>query len=179
MDNGKKIGRKELIVLGIFILFALALWLPDLLKNQPAATPTAQQQLTLQAKSLYERYKDAGATKNDIAIDAIKPEIERFLHQTNRRADNWQATIEDVRLDAGKIIITATFETQKYLLILLSADAKNKAAALTNGDQIIFTGGLSPERSLTINGGLTEQEFMTEPDSISIPNKAINITQPN
>lgn len=115
-----------------------------------------QQQLLDQAKK----------TKNELAIKKAEEAATDFLKGKTTTADNWKATVEEVRSMEITTDIIGQYKTQTYTMRLADPKLKAWAATLKSGDNLIFSGSLGKERSITIEGGLRNPEFTFFPVSI-------------
>ena len=93
-------------------------------------------------------------------------EILKFL-KNPPKAVQWIATVVDVRRQKNEIFISSGYRNQAYGLIIFDEQAKKIAEQFKEDDEIIFTGILFPEQSLSILGALSLPEFRIEPTQLS------------
>jgi hypothetical protein len=108
------------------------------------------------------------AASSNEAIKKLDSEVRRLFHETRTTASSWRAEVERIEPVDGLVVVKTAYGNQLYRLKLFDESAKSAVARLTKGDEILFSGVLGPERSLTQFGSLASPVFEFYPTTIAV-----------
>ena len=129
--------------------------------------PKEQQEFKSLISSLSNEYKTAKNSDNDLEIKDFENKFKKELKDTNRAVSSWVGSFVSSTLNNDKLTIELSNGDQKYYLILVDPKVIEYSKKFKKDDQILFSGNLGNESSLTINGALSEPEFRFYPTKIS------------
>lgn len=149
---------------GLLIAFCATIIIASCSKPEP---PQDQAAISQRTAAFAAQIKQARDSNNDIAVKESEKAAKEYLSSINASANGWQAVVEKVtEQQDGAVVIYAKSITQEYALQLVDPRAKTWAAAVGAGTQILFSGQVGPERSITLDGGLSNPEFRLYPTAI-------------
>ena len=129
--------------------------------------PKEQQEFKSLISSLSNEYKTAKNSDNDLEIKDFENKFKKELKDTNRAVSSWVGSFVSSTLNNDKLTIELSNGDQTYYLILVDPKVIEYSKKFKKDDQILFSGNLGNESSLTINGALSEPEFRFYPTKIS------------
>lgn len=147
--------------------------------NNPkqSAVPDTQSIYSEQVQQQKELLDQAKKTNNELIEKKAEETAKSFLKNNQATADNWKATVDKIRDSGDSTEIISQHKTHTYTMRIADPALKDWASTLKNGDQIIFSGNLGNERSVTIEGGLRNPEFTFFPASIRLASETTGRTQ--
>jgi hypothetical protein len=100
-------------------------------------------------------------------VKASDREILQYLKDTPRNAVQWIATVVGVHRKGSMVVLNASYGMQSYSFHIYDPQAVKIAEQFTGDEEIVFSGNLGPERSMTIIGALAWPSFSLYPTRLS------------
>jgi len=100
-------------------------------------------------------------------VKASEREILQFLKQTPHIADQWIATVVGVHRKGAMVVLNASYGMQSYSFHIYDPQGVKIAEQFLGDEEIVFSGNLGPERSMTIFGALAWPTFSLYPTRLS------------
>ncbi|PMM32477.1 hypothetical protein [Vibrio lentus] len=131
--------------------------------------PKQQKDFYQKIEQLEKELAIAKDSSNTLIIDKKEKEIKRFLKNNQQQAQDWIGEVSHVRRDdQGRLRIKLENRNQEYTLNIIDLKAIEYASNFKAGDEVVFTGKLGAERSITISGALDNPEFKLIPESFRL-----------
>jgi hypothetical protein len=111
----------------------------------------------------------------DQQIAEKQRKLDELLGDKGRQANSWNAEVESLIRDGSNIIIRASYGGHFYRLQIFDPRAKKIAEQIKAEDQIVFSGKVGAEASITKTGAALAPEFYFPPTEILW--KSAKITQ--
>jgi hypothetical protein len=99
-------------------------------------------------------------------IEEKQRKLDELLGDKSRQANSWNAEVDSLIRDGSKIIIRASYGGHFYGLEIFDPSAKKIAEEIKAGDQIVFSGRVGAETSITKTGAALAPEFRFPPTEI-------------
>lgn len=100
-------------------------------------------------------------------IANLRAEADYMLGAGVPKAKLWKGTVTGLRRDGRFVVLSAFYMGQHYKLYLFDAAAKERVQLWKEDDEILFSGNLGSEQSVTRWGGLTSPSFEFFPTYIT------------
>lgn len=107
-------------------------------------------------------------------IDEKQKELDALLHNKDRSASSWRAEVDGIYREGSDVVITASYEGIFFRMTIFNETAKKIAEGIKAGDQIVFSGILGSEVSLTDFGASLAPEFCFYPSEIRWKSMVLN-----
>jgi hypothetical protein len=102
----------------------------------------------------------------DQQIAEKQRKLDELLGNKGRQANSWNAEVDSLIRDGSNIIIRASYGDHFYQLQIFDPSAKKIAEQIKAGDQIVFSGKVGAEASITKTGASLAPEFYFPPTEI-------------
>jgi len=112
----------------------------------------------------------------DGKISEKQRQLDQLLGDKDRKAKSWNAEVDSLARDGSNILIWSSHGGHTYQLKIFDSEAKKIVEEIKAGDEIIFSGVIGAEASLTKTGATLAPEFHFSPSEILW--KSVKITQP-
>lgn len=142
-----------------------------------SAAPDPQSIYSAQVKRQQDLLNQAKKTNNDLTEKKAEETAKAFLKETVVTADNWKATVDKIRDGRNSTYLVSQYKTHTYTMRIADPVIKDWVSTLKTGDEIIFSGELGKERSVTVEGGLRNPEFTFFPAKIRLASDSSDRTQ--
>lgn len=100
-------------------------------------------------------------------VNASNREILQFMKKTPHNAVQWIATVDRVKRDGAMVVLNAIYGMHSYSFYIYDPQGVKIAEQFTGGEEVVFSGNLGPERSITILGSLVAPSFSMYPTRLS------------
>lgn len=139
--------------------------------------PASQTAFLARVKQEAAAVDKARQTGNDIAIKEAKSSANAFLQHTSHHADHWCATVATVSEHNGEVWLEAEESRLTFRMRIADPAVKPWASSRQRGDRLEFSGNLGPERSLSLEGGLSRPEFTFWPQALRLTSETVEQQQ--
>lgn len=106
-------------------------------------------------------------------IEEKQRKLDELLGDKSRQANSWNAEVDSLIRDGSNIVIRASYGDHFYRLEIFDPSAKKIAEEIKAGDQIVFSGRIGAETSITKTGAALAPEFYFPPSEILWKTKKI------
>jgi hypothetical protein len=102
----------------------------------------------------------------DQQIAEKQRKLDDLLGDKGRQANSWNAEVDSLIRDGSNIIIRASYGGHFYRLQIFDPEAKKVVEQIKAGEQIVFSGKVGAEASITKAGAVLAPEFYFPPTEI-------------
>jgi hypothetical protein len=100
-------------------------------------------------------------------VKSSNREILEFMKKTPHNAFQWIATVDRVKRDGAMVVLNAIYGMHSYSFYIYDPQGVKIAEQFIGGEEVVFSGNLGPERSITILGSLVAPSFNMYPTRLS------------
>jgi len=102
----------------------------------------------------------------DSQVEKTEQAILQLIKGSPPDVIQWNAKVNSVQRSGSEIIVHSSYGSQYYDLLIIDPQSVKIAEQFLENDKITFSGNLGPERSRTLFGALSTQEFSFHPTSV-------------